>query len=46
MPPLDILRLAEVDLETDAPYERAMREFSDTLDALEKDFEASRAGKR
>ena len=40
LPPLDILRLAEVDLETDAPYERAMREFSDTLDALEKDHAA------
>ena len=34
LPPLDILRLAEVDLETDAPYLRAMKEFSDTLDAL------------
>lgn len=40
LPPLDILRLAEVDLETDAPYERAMQEFSDTLDALEKDHAA------
>ena len=40
MPPLDILRLAEVDLETDAPYERAMKEFAATLDALESDFES------
>ena len=40
LPPLDILRLAEVDLETDAPYERAMQEFSDTLNALEKDHAA------
>ncbi len=36
MPPLDILRLAGVDLETDEPYERAMREFSDTLRQLEE----------
>ena len=34
LPPLDILRLSEVDLETDEPYLRAMKEFSDTLDAL------------
>lgn len=40
LPPLDILRLAEVDLETDAPYERAMKEFSDTLDELQKTFES------
>ena len=39
MPPLDILRLAEVDLETDAPYKRAMKEFSDTLSELEKMYE-------
>lgn len=36
LPPLDILRLADVDLETDAPYERAMKEFADTLAELEK----------
>ena len=36
LPPLDILRLAEVDLETDEPYERAMSEFSATLAELEK----------
>ncbi|MEG1663485.1 MAG: oligoendopeptidase F, partial [Clostridia bacterium] len=34
--PLDILRLAEVDLETDEPYKRAIQEFSATLDELEK----------
>lgn len=38
LPPLDILRLAEVDLETDAPYERAMKEFASALDELEKCF--------
>ncbi len=36
LPPLDILRLADVDLETDAPYERAMKEFADTLAEFEK----------
>lgn len=36
LPPLDILRLADVDLETDVPYRMAMKEFSDTLDELEK----------
>ncbi|MCQ2602917.1 MAG: M3 family metallopeptidase, partial [Clostridia bacterium] len=36
LPPLDILRLADVDLETDAPYKRAMKEFENTLDELEK----------
>ena len=41
LPPLDILRLAEVDLETDTPYERAMKEFAETLSALEKEFEKS-----
>ena len=39
MPPLDIIRLAEVDLETDAPYKTAMAEFEATLDELEKSFE-------
>lgn len=39
MPPLDIIRLADVDLETDAPYERAMKEFADTLAELEKSYE-------
>lgn len=36
LPPLDILRLADVDLETDEPYKKAMKEFADTLDELEK----------
>ncbi len=36
LPPLDILRLADVDLESDEPYEKAMKEFSNTLDELEK----------
>ena len=38
MPPLDIIRLADVDLESDAPYELAMKEFADTLAELEKSF--------
>lgn len=38
MAPLDIIRLADVDLESDAPYQLAMKEFSDTLDELEKSF--------
>lgn len=38
MPPLDILRLADVDLESDAPYEKAMNEFARTLKELEKCF--------
>ncbi len=38
MSPLDIIRLADVDLETDAPYERAMQEFADTLAELEKSY--------
>ena len=42
LPPLDILRLAGVDLETDEPYERAIGEFSATLNELEKAYEASR----
>ncbi|MBQ9276217.1 MAG: oligoendopeptidase F, partial [Clostridia bacterium] len=37
--PLDIIRLADVDLESDAPYEKAMKEFADTLAELEKSFE-------
>lgn len=32
--PLDIIRLADVDLETDAPYETAMQEFANTLAEL------------
>lgn len=36
MPPLDELRLADVDLESDAPYVKAVSEFSATLDELEK----------
>lgn len=39
LPPLDIIRLADVDLESDAPYELAIKEFSDTLAELEKSFE-------
>ncbi len=39
MPPLDILRLADVDLETNEPYEIAMKEFASTLEELEKSFE-------
>ena len=39
LPPLDIIRLADVDLETDAPYEKAIKEFADTLAELEKSFE-------
>ena len=38
MPPLDIIRLADVDLESNAPYELAMKEFADTLAELEKSF--------
>jgi oligoendopeptidase F len=34
MPPLDILRLAGVDLETDEPFNTAMKEFSDTVKQL------------
>lgn len=36
LPPLDIIRLAEVDLETDEPYEFAINEFENTLKELEK----------
>lgn len=36
MAPLDIIRLADVDLESDEPYEVAMREFASTLEELEK----------
>ena len=39
LPPLDIIRLADVDLESDEPYKTAIKEFSDTLDELEKSFE-------
>jgi len=38
LPPLDIIRLADVDLETDAPYKKAISEFENTLDELEKSF--------
>ena len=34
--PLDIIRLADVDLETSAPYEKAMSEFEKTLKELEE----------
>lgn len=33
--PLDIIRLADVDLETSAPYEKAISEFEKTLEELE-----------
>ena len=39
MPPLDIIRLADVDLESDVPYKTAMAEFEATLNELEKTFE-------
>ena len=38
MPPLDIIRLADVDLESDKPYKLAMKEFADTLKELEETF--------
>lgn len=34
MAPLDIIRLADVDLESDEPYEVAMQEFANTLEEL------------
>lgn len=39
MAPLDIIRLAGIDLESDAPYRKAIDEFSATLAELEKSFE-------
>lgn len=36
LPPLDILRVAGVDLETSAPYKKAAQEFDATLRELEK----------
>lgn len=39
MAPLDIIRLADVDLESDEPYRTAMSEFEATLNELEKTFE-------
>lgn len=39
LPPLDIIRLADVDLESDEPYKLAMSEFASTLEELEKTFE-------
>ncbi len=39
MPPLDIIRLADVDLESDAPYRLAMKEFAETLNELERTYE-------
>jgi oligoendopeptidase F len=36
MSPVDILRLADVDLMTDAPYEAAMKLFRETLEELKK----------
>lgn len=38
LPPLDIIRLADVDLESDAPYKTAMKEFSQTLNELKTMF--------
>ena len=37
LPPLDILKLADVDLTSEEPFKRAMKEFADTLDELMKD---------
>lgn len=42
MPPLDIIRLAGIDMETDAPYNVAIKEFSDTVKELEKSVEKNR----
>lgn len=39
MAPLDIIRLADVDLESDEPYNVAMAEFADTLRELKESFE-------
>lgn len=36
MPPVEILKLAGVDLTDDKPYEQAMKVFDDTLEQLEK----------
>ncbi len=36
--PLDIIRLADVDLESDEPYKLAISEFTETLKELEKSF--------
>ena len=36
MPPVEILKLAGVDLTTEQPFNVAMREFRDTLNTLEK----------
>ncbi len=38
MPPLDILRLAGVDLETDLPYQIAMNEFKNAVKELKKEI--------
>jgi len=38
MPPLDILKLADVDLTTDEPYKNAMAEFENTLKELKESF--------
>lgn len=34
MPPVEILKLAGVDLTSDAPYKQAMKIFDETLDEL------------
>lgn len=39
LPPLDIIRLADVDLESDAPYKTAIKEFSDTLEELKSMYD-------
>ncbi|NLZ25042.1 MAG: oligoendopeptidase F family protein, partial [Clostridiales bacterium] len=39
MPPLEILKLADVDMYTLEPFEKAMKEFADTLSALEDELE-------
>ena len=37
LPPLDILKLADVDLTTEEPFKRAMKEFADAFNELVKD---------
>ena len=37
MPPVEILKLAGVDLTTEVPFENAMREMADTLGLLKRE---------
>ena len=37
LPPLEILKLADVDLTSEEPFKKAMKEFADTLNELMKD---------